>query len=177
MEIFITDYDTPMIVVEKLHESGILAEDVQTVMDRIVEDMMRITRTEFTSEGRRLGGSWKQLAKGTVRQRRSSHPILRRFGTRHGYGESKGVESAPRDSLFKSLTLPAAPFQIYEPLVAGFEFGTSRPYANVHQFGGGNKGSVPARPFLRYSIYDERKWSEWIGRHIVAPFVEGESEG
>jgi hypothetical protein len=131
---------------------------LRPAMYEIAGEMMLAEGVMFRSQGRRFGGSWKHLKPDTVRQKGNTR-ILFSKGSNPTYG-SLGNQN----TLYRSLTYPNAPYQILHVLGYDMEFGTERPYAHVHQHGGGNY--VPARPFLRFGIGDRRKWNRIIRRHI-----------
>jgi len=147
----IEDYGTPMIVAEHMDESAMASLDLSEPIYRILLDIMRIERVQFESEGRRGGGSWKKLAPSTI--------------TKKGHG----MILRDKDELINSVTEPGAPHQILEVYPEGFAFGTTRDWAEVHQYG---SDRVPRRPFLRFLPSDAAKWSRWLGDHITNSFRE-----
>ena len=144
-------------VAEALDASGQRATHLKPVLDLVADDMMRIEGEVFMSQGRRGGGSWKQLAPSTARQKGNT-TILYDTG-----------------DLFRSLTRKKAKYQILEYDEAGVELGTRRPWAYVHQFGD-RRGHVPKREFIRVTDYDTARWSQWLMEYLMEPFVAGETE-
>lgn len=141
------------------------AKDTRVVMERITADMMRVEAKTFESQGRRGGGSWKRLASDTVRKKGDSQ-ILRTDGARPGYS------SLEPDALFRSLTVPDAPYQILNVTRNSIRFGTDRPYAEVQQRGSWIR-SIPARPFLRFLPTDMNRWRTMMIEFLMEPFVKG----
>jgi phage gpG-like protein len=153
----ITDYGSPQIVAKHMEESGLLASDMMEPMARIALDMMRITGINFSSGGRRGGGSWKRLAPSTI-ERKGHDTILVDTG-----------------ALKASVTEAGAPFQILDFDKEGLNFGTDRPWAFVHQYGRVDK-TIVARPFLRFIDSDETKWNNWLLEYLTKPFDKPSSE-
>jgi phage gpG-like protein len=136
-------------------DSGKRAVDLGPVKYEIALDMMEIVNQVFISEGRRGGGSWKRLAPSTI--------------------EKKGHSAILIDTgqLIESLTVPGAEHQVLtiDESPVGFEFGTDRPWAFVHQYGSENLvHEIPARPFLKFREKDEQNWRDMIATHILQPF-------
>lgn len=155
--VHVTDDGTAKIVADRLVESGELANEIEPVLNRIALDMMEKTNTQFTSEGRRIGGSWKHLAPSTV-LRKGHSQIL--------------VETG---DLIDSLTIPDHEMQILNFEGNGFEYGTDRPWAFVHQFGS-TAAKVPRRQFLLFRPDEEATWSRWLAAWILKPFRATEGE-
>jgi len=160
----ITDYGTPQIVGLHFDQSGKNANMLQEPMSKIVIDMMRIEHDVFKSGGRRGGGSWKKLSPETVRRKGGDTRILRHT-----------------DALYASLTEPGAPFQILGITKYGLDFGTSRPWAFVHQYGSEGKVTptgvtlrpdIPRRPFLKFIPSDYSRWNRWIAEYITKSLKE-----
>ena|SRR5215831_2559237 len=147
----VTDEGTPRILAEKMFDSSKRAMDTEPIIQLIALDMMEITNTQFTSEGRRGGGSWKRLAPSTIRKKGSSQ-ILQDTG-----------------KLIDSLTVPGHGLQILNIGFNEIEYGTRRPWAFVHQHGS-RDGHVPARPFLRFRVEDEARWRGMLAQWILEPF-------
>jgi phage gpG-like protein len=155
----ISDNGTARIVAERLNESGVRAMEIEPVMMEIIKDMMRITALNFSSGGRRGGGSWAKLKPDTVKRKKGDARILR-----------------DTDALYRSVTEPDAPYQILKLEPTGFQFGTSRPYAHVHQRGS-SAAKIPARPFLRFLLPDEARWRDMLANHILKPFTRTSGGG
>ena len=160
----IQDYGTPQIVGLHFDASGKNANMLQEPMSRIVIDMMRIESDVFKSSGRRGGGSWKKLAQSTVERKGGDTRILRHT-----------------DALIQSLTEPGAAFQILDITRYGVGFGTTRPWAFVHQYGSEGKVSrsgvtlrpdIPRRPFLKFIPSDYSRWNRWIAEYITKSLKE-----
>lgn len=151
---FIIDIDEEgaSLVAEHMDESGYAAVHAAPVIQRIYKDLLKNTATQFYSQGRRAGGSWKKLAPSTVRR--------------------KGHSAILQDTkaLIHSVTRPGATYQIWHDTEAGFVFGTDRPHAEVHQHGD-RRGHVPARPFLVVTEGDVRRWDRWMMEHITRSFT------
>lgn len=160
----ILDYDSPTIVADKLVVGAEAAVNMLDPIHEIVFDALRVTKANFSGEGRRGGGSWAQLSDETYKKRGTRHPILRTSNTQEGYSKIGG-----NDELYRSVTVKGAPYQILHIENDGFELGTDRPFAYVHQYGSPNR-KIPARPFLRFTPVDERRWKTIITRHLMRVF-------
>ena len=92
------------------------------LLDRVV---IAEIRQVFASDGR---GRWP------ARRDNLPHPLLRKSGR-----------------LYRSLTQPGGPDNIHRQSRTRLEFGTSVPYADVHERG---SGRVPARPVIGFLAED-----------------------
>lgn len=159
MEIKIITTDDAAKVSNRLNRYAHRAQNTLPVMEDIALDMLRVEGLIFSSNGRRGGGSWKQLKKDTVRKK-GSVQILRTSEAKPGY-------SFPgNDALHESLTRKDAPYQIRIVSRRGIEFGTSVPGAAAQQAGAPSKG-IPPRPFLRFLQTDIDRWDRMILDYLV----------
>lgn len=147
------------------------ADNTRPVMDRIVADMLGVEKRIFSAQGRRGGGSWKELAPDTVRKKGVGYQnILRTRSAKPNYSKIGGAQSI--DTLYRSLTEPGAEYQILGVRKNLIRFGTSRPYAGTHQHGSWLR-SIPARPFLTFLEADYVRWNRMIAEHLMEPFMKG----
>jgi phage gpG-like protein len=162
------DFGDARRVSEKFMQASVDAEPIRLrgAMHEIAFDMMRAEQILFRSQGRRGGGSWAHLKEETERKKGNSR-ILFTSGSKPGYSDPGN------NTLYRSLTVTNAPYQVLT--IAGYEleFGTDRPYAYVHQVGGGNKGGVPARPFLKFTLFDRKRWLGIVEKHLLRSFSLG----
>lgn len=135
-----------------MYESGERARDFGMVFEEVAADIFRIEEAIFKSSGRRGGGSWKGDKLDTLQRKGFPKKIL--------------VDSG---SLKSSVTEPGANYQILHVNKLGIEFGTSRPYAAVHQFGH-PYNNRPKRPFIRFLPTDISRWSRWMIERVMLPF-------
>lgn len=147
----LTDGGTTYKVAEVLDQGGVAAVELEAPLSEIVVDMYRVEKAIFSSQGRRGGGSWKQL-KPEVAKRKGSTKILR-----------------DTDALYDSLTRADAPYQILDVGISSITFGTDRPAAGVHQ-SGSPKAGIPARPFIKFLPTDVSKWTTILTKHLMRPF-------
>lgn len=133
---------------KRLSAGAKAVNELLPVMIRIGEDMMRIEKIVFSSQGRRGGGQWKKLKPETVK-RKGSNVILVDTGT-----------------LETSLTEPNAKFQILNTTRSGLEFGTSDPVAVFHDEGRGNN---PRRPLFKFVAGDQKRWNKMITDALMRP--------
>lgn len=142
-------------VASKLEQGALKANTMRGPLIEISVDMMKTEEAVFASQGRRGGGSWKPLKPETIK-RKGNSLIL--------------IESG---ELRASLTHPGAKYQILRIGNNEIEFGTARPGAGAHQRGSKSQG-LPARPFLRFTGYDESRWIRILTSHLMEPFSYGE---
>lgn len=156
--------------VSAIMDAGITqARDTQIVMDKIALDMMRTEKIVFRSQGHRGGGSWPQLAEDTLRKKGiGGSNILRTDLAKPGYSKIGAANSS--DTLYRSLTVPGAPYQILRTTRDTVSFGTARPFAGAHQDGSWLR-SIPARPFMQFIPSDIERWKSMIAEHLMAPFI------
>ena len=167
----ITGSTEARVVSGMLQTGAAQAENTRPVMDRIVVDMLRVEKRIFSAQGRRGGGSWKELAPDTVRKKGVGYQnILRTSNANPGYSKIGGTQSI--DTLYRSLTQPGAPYQILGVRNSFIRFGTSRPYAGAHQHGSWLR-SIPSRPFLTFLEADYARWTRMIAEHLMEPFIKG----
>jgi len=155
---YVRDYGTPRIVGNRLIGNGKQTETTDIIMREIVADLMVQTKKQFDSGGRRRG-SWRALKEATVKKK-GHETILKTIPMNAKYEKP----SIDHDALYRSVTEPGARYQYMKITKTGFQFGTSRPMAGVHQRGGGR---VPPRPFLFALPSDEDRWKGMIARHMT----------
>jgi phage gpG-like protein len=136
------------------------ARFLKPALEKVADDMMRVTRLQFLSQGRRGGGSWAELSEGwaLAKAKRGLDPRI--LFAKH--------------PLVDSLTDRGDPNQILEITNKGIRYGSSVPYADVHQYG---SARVPARPFIQFVAGDYDRWSEIITGYIVDPMKRRRSTG
>lgn len=164
MEFFITDSGDLGRITKRFRNMSEEAQHTKPVMRLISLDMMEVEKAVFNSKGRRGGGSWKKLKLDTVKKKGTAE-ILKTDGSNPNYSSL-----GPNNTLFKSLTEENALYQISDVGDDHVEFGTSRPYANVHQDGHWMRG-IPARPFLRFTANDTTRWANMIESHLMRGFA------
>lgn len=136
------------------------AEDTLNIMYAIFVNMLEAERRLFESQGRRGGGSWKSLKPETVAKKGSTQ-ILITEGAKPYYSQIEGALS--RNTLFRSLTEPNAPYQVQEITNETVVLGTTRPAAAMIN---------AERPFIRFLPGDVERWSLWLAEHVLAPFIK-----
>jgi len=160
----ITDFGTAKREAARLEGVAVASANIRVPLEEIAADMMRIEGIMFNSGGRRGGGGWARLKTETIVKKGNS-AILRTSGSAIGYKELPGD-----DILEKSLTEPDAPYQILKIFKNTIHFGTSRPYAAVHQYGSRARG-IPKREFMRFTVKDHSRWNDIIAKHIIRPHM------
>jgi len=136
---------------KRFENGAVAAELMAPVWLKISTDMFNTQKKIFSSQGRRGGGMWKPLADSTV------------------YKKGHSTILVDTKDLMRSLTVPKATYQILNIDNDGIEFGTSRPWAFVHQYGD-RRGHVPRRQFLKFTQVDYVRWQDMLLRHLMRPF-------
>lgn len=121
--------------------------DLSDPLEKIAEDTTDVIKINFSSEGRRGGGSWKFLKEDTIRRRGFSGSILR-----------------VTDRLYESVAIFRGPGQTVHITAKKFTISTSVPYAATHQYG---RDKIPARPYVQFVPGDRTRWSNIIQRHLI----------
>jgi hypothetical protein len=160
----ILDFGTARHTASKMQRSSASAINFRPVMDAIAADMMRVTEANFSSQGRRGGGSWAELRPETVERKHGDTRILLTSG--NPYAASTGVSA-----MYKSVTRPNQPGGILAITKTTIVYGTDLPYA--HRQARGGKG-IPPRPFINFTPADRARWDALFARHVLMPFRTGE---
>jgi hypothetical protein len=134
------------------------AADMSPVLESIGDDWLDIVEETFASEGRRiLGRPWAPLARETVVQRGSSHPIL--------------VDTA---EMLVEMTDPAniriSGQEITMDLPGVMESSGVGVRAESHQYGYWNQQAereVPARPMIGFTPLDRKVWNTRMTDYLV----------
>ena len=131
-------------------------EDARPAFEKVAEYLMEITETQFDSQGRRGGGSWKFLTPAWLRYKQ-----LKGYDTRilHKFG-----------ILRRSVTRQHAEGQVLHIKKEEIEFGSELEYAARHQFG---YAQTPARPYLKILRSDEKKITDIVAKHIMRAWRKG----
>jgi phage gpG-like protein len=128
------------------------AMNMRPALLRVREDMFRVIRLNFTSQGRRGGGSWKMIDTETAKRKAAknldprilmaTHKLMDSFTKR----ESRYMRSSvTRDQIKLDSTLP---------------------YASTHQYGDDERG-IPARPFITFLPNDRMRWVKMCERELI----------
>lgn len=117
----------------------------------ISKDMMRVEGQVFKSQGRRGGGSWKNLKPETIKRKKNAIKLIE------------------TGDLMHSLSIPDAKHQILIVGTQRIDFGTDKPGAETHQFGS-KRQNIPARPYLRFTEYDLTRWKNYIITHLLSTY-------
>ena len=118
------------------------ALDFSEPLGEIAEDVYRVIGQNFSSQGRRGGGSWAMVSEEWARRK---HNPLILHETLH---------------LKRSVTSG-------NPHITStkLEMETDVSYAHIHQFGG---NGIPARPFIRFIESDLKRWHDILHEHLLA---------
>jgi hypothetical protein len=111
------------------------------VLVMIREDMMRVTASNFESQGRRGGGSWKPLTPAWLRTKERRGKDLRIQFYDHW--------------LVESVTVLHADHQIadLDEMEGTIRLGSTLPYADTAQ---------RHRPYLKFTRQDQVRWGKWV---------------
>ena len=125
------------------------ATDLHDAMDEVLDLLRDSERRQFDSQGGYGSGGWAELAESTRKRKAAlgqDPRILRATG-----------------ALFDDMTGTGGS-QIAIARSDGLDFGTTLPYAKVHQHGGGR---VPQRPVVQLPERDRRQTIRIIQRYIL----------
>lgn len=115
-----------------------LAGDMRPSLNRIADDMMRVIAINFSSAGRRGGGSWPALDPDTIRYKVGSRPLIE------------------TGALLQSWTQRGDENQKLRITKNSIELTSLLEDAPVHEYG---SDDVPARPVLRFLPSDRARWA------------------
>ena len=121
------------------------ARDMRSALSKVADDMMRVIRMTFYSQGRRYGGSWTFLKPDTIKQKARKHQDPRIL--------------IANEKLMNSFTKRRSRNQILRITADSIELDSKLSYAATHQFGDEGRG-IPARPFIAFDPRDERRWAK-----------------
>lgn len=116
------------------------------------EDIFRIIKINFESQGRRGGGSWKFLDPKTVeaKARRGLDPRI----------------LIARGRLMNSLTRRGDRDMRSAVTKHNIRLTSTKEYAEVHNFGSAD-GHIPARPFIEFLPNDKKRWIKMCEASLV----------
>lgn len=128
-----------------------LARDMRPPLNKVADDIMRVIRATFMSQGRRYGGSWEFLDKETVQRKAAA-------------GQDPRILIAT-EKLMNSWTQRGGDqhLKITGDYIA---LESQVPYADVHQFGDEDKG-IPARPYINFDPRDIHRWTSILERDLM----------
>jgi len=143
------------IVATKFRQSASVAANVLPAFRNVEEYLYQITQTQFNSQGRRAGGSWKKLSAEWLARKARMGRDTRILQFDH--------------ALIRSVTKKGARGQILEHTPTSLTFGTELPYAARHQFG---HERTPQRKFLVVRPSDRAIIAQMIQDHMMTPWVK-----
>lgn len=130
------------------------AGNMRPVLWRIREDMFRIIKINFESQGRRGGGSWKLLDPATQKAK-----------------EDAGLDPRiliARGRLMNSMTRRGDRNMRSSVTKGQIRIESTLPYAGVQNFGSLDEDHIPARPFIRFLPTDKLRWMKMCESHLMA---------
>jgi phage gpG-like protein len=128
------------------------ARNMRPALNKITEDMFKAINTNFTSQGRRGGGSWARVKEDTWR--RKKNPLILQETQRLKWSVTK------RRSRNMILEIDADSIQL----------SSSLPYAETHQYGDPDR-KIPARPYIEFVRGDIARWSRIAETELERAFV------
>jgi len=135
-----------------LNQMAERVENMQPVMWRIREDIYRVVKATFESQGRRHGGSWAHLS-----EKWQERKIKMGWDPRILYGK-------PTQTLMRSMTVRGHYMQRTKVTRHSVEVGTRVVYADVQQHG---NADIPARPFINFHGRDRDRWAQMVADHVM----------
>lgn len=133
------------IVRRKLFRGAAVAGNMRPGLELVADDMMKVIRTNFESQGRRGGGAWKGLKPKTLQAK-----------LKRGEGARILIASG---ALMDSMTVRGDPEQKLRVTGKSIELGSYLKDAPVHQRGNEN---IPARPFIKFLPTDRVRWTKIV---------------
>lgn len=127
-------------------------DNMQPVMWKIREDIYRVIKATFESQGRRGGGSWAHLSEGWTTRK-----IKMGWDPRILYGK-------PTQTLLRSLTVRGHYMQRSKVGRHSVDLSSRVVYADVQQHG---NADIPARPFINFTQYDRDRWAGMVAKHVM----------
>jgi phage virion morphogenesis protein len=127
------------------------AEHFEPAMHRIALDIMDVMDKNFESQGRRGGGSWRQLTARWLEWKMEAGydpRILHMTG-----------------ALRRSMSIYEDENQEINIDDNSVEVRSTLPYAAAHQFG---TNRIPARPYLEFVEGDPRRWASQCERYLIS---------
>jgi phage virion morphogenesis protein len=128
------------------------ATNLLPVNERIADYLMNMIDQTFKSQGRRGGGSWKELTPDWKDRKAKQGKDLRIL-----YYNGK---------LRLSLTQRENDNQILVVTNDEVSIGSTLPYARRHQKGD-TKGNIPARPYIKILRTDRQNVSDMVAKYIA----------
>lgn len=138
-------------VQEKLDRGAAAARNMKPALWLVREDMFRINKIQFESQGHRGGGSWKALdEKYLARKEREGRDPRILFSKRN---------------LFRSFTQRGSRYMRSAVTNDLIYLSSTLPYADTHQYGDASRG-IPARPYIRILPGDRQRWVKICFRYL-----------
>lgn len=129
---------------------GVAALDAKPAMEVIAMDMMEVENQTFLGQGRRGGGSWKNLTLDWM-IKKSQRQLDPRINIATG-------------ALWSAMSEPGAPGQILHIRRDSVTLGSDLPQAGPSQ---------RERPFIKFLPTDKARWRQTIQRHLMAAWRSG----
>lgn len=129
------------------------AGDMRPALEDVADDMMSVIGANFSSQGRRGGGSWKMLDPEWLKRKTKmgqSPLILIGWGALHD-----------------SMTQRGDPDQILSVTRNGIKLSSALDYAYIHTVGGG-PSNLPKRDYLQWMTSDRTRWVRICEEHILS---------
>ena len=117
------------------------ASDFSDPLSDIADDVYRVIGINFSSQGRRGGGSWAMVSEAWAKRKKSALIL---------------IESG---ALMDSVTSGDPHITSHK-----LEMESDVEYAEIHQFGG---RGIPARPFIRFIDSDRQRWHDILHEHLI----------
>jgi phage gpG-like protein len=117
------------------------ASDFSDPLSEIADDIYRVIGINFSSQGRRGGGSWAMVSEEWARRKTSPLILIET-----GYLRDSMTTGDPHISSHR------------------LEMESEAEYAAIHQFGG---NGIPARPFVRFIDSDRERWHDLLSNHLI----------
>jgi len=144
-------------VQRKLFRSQLMVGDMRPALEEVADDLMWVIGSNFSSQGRRGGGSWQKLSDERIRQKTKKGTLQRGILVDTG-------------ALHDSMTQRGDQDQILKITRNSLSLGSKLPYADVHDEG---KGRMPKRQFTKIMTGDRLRWVHICEQKIMEAFYSG----
>lgn len=128
----------------------------------VSDEVYSIERAQFNTEGSRGSGRWAQRAQSTLDR-------ITSMNSRGFTAKVVGLPLRRTDAMHNALTTRGGSHSIYEETPDSLTLGTSLPYANIHQRGG---GKIPQRKLYDLTEADGDRLMSILKRGLTVKIAD-----
>lgn len=137
----------------RFNRMGAAAADARPALSRVADYIFRMEAALFRSQGRRGGGSWRQVTEEWM-DRKMKNPQTADARILHGSG-----------LLRRAASVRGAAHQTLEIDRDRLNYGVNLPYARAHLEG---RGHMPRRPWIKVTKRDRQAMAKMVQDHLMA---------